>query len=71
MNESPTPPERITSPVPDELCPHVELGEEMAGGFVFDAESPKVSVGMCEVCLAICRAEFITAEPFSLYRREQ
>ena len=61
---------RIASPVPDELCPHVELGEEMVGGFVFDAENPKVSVGMCTLCLAICQAEFITAEPFNLYKKE-
>lgn len=59
----------IVSPMPDELCPHVELGEEMVGGFVFAAESPKISVGMCALCLAICQAEFITAEPFDLYRR--
>jgi ferredoxin len=65
------PPDAIISPVPDELCPHVELGAEMVGGFVFDAESPQVSIGMCEVCLAICQAEFITAEPFNLYRKNE
>lgn len=64
-------PGRIENPVPDELCPHVELGEEMVGGFVFDAENPKVSVGMCALCLAICQAEFITAQPFALYQREK
>lgn len=60
---------QIISPMPDELCPHVELGADMVGGFVFKAQSPEVSVGMCAVCLAICQAEFITAEPFDLYRR--
>lgn len=70
-NSEPGMPDAIIAPVPDELCPHVELGEEMVGGFVFDAESPKISVGMCAPCLAICQAEFITAEPFALYRRKR
>lgn len=36
---------------PDELCPHVELGVEMAGGVLFNAENPPIAVGMCRDCI--------------------
>jgi hypothetical protein len=38
-------PDAIISPMPDELCPHVEMGADMAGGFVFVAENPRIAVG--------------------------
>lgn len=49
--------------VPDELCTHVEMGEQMAGGVVFAAESPPVNVGMCAFCLEWCRTELDSPQP--------
>lgn len=40
--------------VPDDFCPHVEIGVEMVGGFVFASEVPAVRVGMCQECLDRC-----------------
>jgi len=53
------------APVPDELCEHVELGAEMAGGIVFTAETPIKSVGMCQPCLDWCKSNFDDPHPLS------
>lgn len=48
----------MSEPVPDELCPHVELGAEMTGGWYFAAEEPPRAVGMCHECIVWCRKHF-------------
>jgi len=53
------------APVPDELCEHVELGAEIAGGVVFTAETPIKSVGMCQLCLDWCGSNFDNPHPLS------
>lgn len=50
--------ELLTEPVPDELCLHVELGEEMTGGWYFAAEDPPKAVGMCHECVVWCKENF-------------
>lgn len=54
-----------TQIVPDELCPHVEIGAEMVGGFVFAAETPPREVGMCKECLDRCLFVFENPQPLS------
>lgn len=49
--------------VPDELCPHHEVGTEMVGGFVFAAETPPREVGMRRECLDRCRFIFDNPQP--------
>lgn len=49
--------------VPDELCPHVEIGAEMAGGVLFTTENPPIAVGMCAKCLSGSREAFETLAP--------
>lgn len=48
---------------PDELCEHVQLGAEMVGGFLFEAETPGITVGMCQTCLDWCVATFDNPQP--------
>jgi len=45
-------------PIPDELCPHVELGAEMTGGWYFAVHEPPIAVGMCHECIAWCHEHF-------------
>lgn len=49
--------------IPDELCPHVEIGAPVAGGVLFAAENPEVAVSMCAKCLEACRVAFPTLVP--------
>ena len=57
------------APIPDELCPHVEIGAQMVGGFVFAAEQPEVKVGMCQECLDRCRFVFDNPQPLNAPER--
>lgn len=53
-------PDLITPPTPDELCPHVQAGAEMTGGWVFAANDPPIAVGMCHNCVTWCREHLST-----------
>lgn len=53
------------SPVPDELCTHAQLGAAIAGGFIFDAETPPKTVGMCQECVEWCCASFDNPQPLA------
>lgn len=49
--------------IPDEFCPHVEIGTPSAGGILFNAENPPVAVEMCAECLNSCRVRFSSLAP--------